>query len=169
MQSDHRPASHSGPRPKFVPFTSGLVTPSTPSNLPCVRGFACCPVRLNWSGSAPELRGLVLMDWERPMGLAVTGGMQRGPQPETERGWNVDFPFWRRHCCAALKSLSAVHRQRCGEQGWWLWWWVGGVDCTHVNKASVLLKWVALITVTGRYSVLYRFLTWGQAIMSKPL
>lgn len=115
--SHQRPASHRGPRPTFVPFTSGLVTPSTLSNLPCVRGFACCPVRLNWSGSAPELRGLVLMDWERPMGLAVTGGMQRGPQPETERGWNVDFPFWRRHCCAALKSLSAVHRQRCGEQG----------------------------------------------------
>lgn len=78
-------SEHRVPYPKFVPFTSGLVTPSATSNLPCVKGFACCPVRLNWSGSAPELWSSVLMDGARPVGLAVTGGMQRGPQPETER------------------------------------------------------------------------------------
>lgn len=106
------------PHPKFVPFTSGLVTPSTPSNLPRVRGFACCPVRLNWSGSAPELRGLGADGLGEARGISSDRWTTAGDG----EAWNVDFSFWCRHCCAALKSLSAEHRQRCGGHGGgWGW------------------------------------------------
>lgn len=58
--------------------------------------------------------------WIGGAGVAATGGMQGGPQPETHTFEMDTFILMPTHCCATLKSLSAEHRQRCDER-WWLW------------------------------------------------
>lgn len=83
-----RPAvSHAAPRGKFVPFTSALVAPSAPSNLPPCEGICMLPCQAKTRvEGAPELRGSVLMDWGEARGISsdrwnaagTTGGDREG-------------------------------------------------------------------------------------------
>lgn len=74
-----------GARLEFVSFTSALVTPFAPSNLPRVKGFACCPVRLNWSWKCSLAPGLCADGLGEARGISSDSGKQGGPELETER------------------------------------------------------------------------------------
>lgn len=105
-------------------FTFGLVTSCMPYNIFCVTGFAC----------QERLPGFGILRWWTGRGPRGTGSDGWKCNENTE-GWNADFSFWCQHCYAALKSLSAVCRRRCGRLEW-LWRWVrGGLHtCEQSNR-----------------------------------
>ena len=78
-----------------------------------------------------ELRGSVLMDRGRPMGLAVTGGMRRDHR-RRQRRWKCGlFTLMPTLLCGSKVLI-------CGTQaGMGMVAWVGVVG-THVNKAYSL-------------------------------